>query len=138
MHTCTQLIGLALIAGGAYLIASGSNLSFLTGNGIASGAAIIIICGVVTLVITGIGLLGAFGLWRPLLVIVSEKKWHNSSLINSRVFDHCSLLCICHSLVPSLSTPGLAVLKEEVCEGFPPDISKSISTVTMPQKFSLF
>jgi len=63
------IIGLALIAGGAYLIASGSNLSFLTGNGIASGAAIIIICGGVTLIITAIGLLGAFGLWRPLLVI---------------------------------------------------------------------
>ena len=106
-HTHTQIIGLALIAGGAYLIASGSNLSFLTGNGIASGAAIIIICGGVTLIITAIGLLGAFGLWRPLLVIVSEKKRRNSSLINSQVFDHCSVLCIRHSLVPSLSTPGL-------------------------------
>ena len=71
-HTHIQLIGLALIGGGIYLIVAGSSLDFFTGNRVLSGAAIIIICGVVTAVVSGIGLLGACGLWRVLLGIVSE------------------------------------------------------------------
>ena len=66
-----QLIGLAILGVGIYLQVVGNNFAFLTGNSFVTGAALLIICGVVTVVVTGLGVLGGIGLWRPLLVIVS-------------------------------------------------------------------
>jgi len=68
----SQLIGLAILGVGIYLAVVGNNFAFLTGgNQFTSGAALLIICGVVTIVVTGLGILGGIGLWRPILVIVS-------------------------------------------------------------------
>jgi len=59
------------LAVGIYLAVVGNSLSFLTGgNSYTGGAALLIICGVITVVITGLGILGGIGLWRPILVIV--------------------------------------------------------------------
>jgi len=67
----SQLIGLAILGVGIYLVVVGNNFAFLTGGGnFTSGAALLIICGVITVVITGLGILGGIGLWRPILVIV--------------------------------------------------------------------
>jgi len=58
------------LAVGIYLAVVGNSLSFLTGgNSYTGGAALLIICGVITVVITGLGILGGIGLWRPILVI---------------------------------------------------------------------
>jgi hypothetical protein len=67
-----QLIGIALIAVGSYLIASGNSFEALTGNHFFSGAALLIICGIAVFFITGAGIVGAFFQWRPVLYIVSE------------------------------------------------------------------
>lgn len=66
-----QLIGLAILGVGIYLQVVGNNFAFLTNNTLVTGAALLIICGVVTVVITGLGVVGGIGLWRPILVIVS-------------------------------------------------------------------
>ena len=68
---CVQLIGLALVALSIYLLSTGNDLSFFTGNQIASGGALILIAGVVTAVISFLGVLGAIGMWPVLLIIVS-------------------------------------------------------------------
>ena len=66
------MVGLALLAGGIYLVAIGSTYDFVTGNQYASAAPILIICGAVTMVIAIIGIVAAIGLWWPLLLIVSD------------------------------------------------------------------
>ena len=48
-----------------------SDLEAITGSDISSGGAIYITCGIVTLIICGVGILGGILKNRPLLVIVS-------------------------------------------------------------------
>ena len=75
---CLQLAGLALIALGAYLIASGHSFAFFTGSEFFSGAAILIVCGIVVLIVTLVGLIGAFFNHRLFLYIVSMYMCMNS------------------------------------------------------------
>ena len=70
-HIHTQLIGLALIGGGSYLVHTGSNLDFFTGSRYFSGAVIIIVAGIITFLITLVGIVGAIMLNKFLLGLVS-------------------------------------------------------------------
>ena len=65
------MIGLALVGLAIYLLASQNDLRFLTGSNIASGAVLILIAGLITSVISFIGVLGAVGMWPVLLIVVS-------------------------------------------------------------------
>jgi hypothetical protein len=54
-----------------YLLATQNDLTFLTGSSIGSGAVLILIGGLITAVISFLGVLGAIGMWPVLLIIVS-------------------------------------------------------------------
>ena len=43
----------------------------LTGDGYIAGGALLIVCGIISFIVTIIGVIGAITLWRPVLVIVS-------------------------------------------------------------------
>ena len=73
--THTQLIGLALIGGGSYLVHTGSNLDFFTGSRFFSGAVIIIVAGIITFLITIVGIVGAIMLNKFLLGLVSTSLY---------------------------------------------------------------
>ena len=66
-----QLIGIAVLGVGAWGVAQNNAFNFITGNRIIGGAAVLIIAGIVTIIISVIGILGSAFKWRPLLVIVS-------------------------------------------------------------------
>ncbi len=66
------MIGLALVGLAIYLLATSNDLSFFTGNQIASGGALILIAGIITAIISFIGILGAIGMWPVLLIVVRE------------------------------------------------------------------
>ena len=68
-----QVLSLAIFASGAWLLYVGEENSYdvITGNSIVSGAALLVFAGGVTLVVSAVGMVGAFGMWRPVLVIVS-------------------------------------------------------------------
>lgn len=68
----SQLIGLALVAIGSYLVHTGNSLSFFTGNHFFSGAAILIICGIAVFLITALGIGGAFCQSKAILAFVSD------------------------------------------------------------------
>ena len=70
----SQLIGLAILALGIWLLVIGSDLSFLTGNRYASGAAVVVVIGVVTAIICLLGCVAGIKLWRGLLVVVRQLK----------------------------------------------------------------
>eukprot|EP00731_Ephydatia_muelleri_P006141 Em0003g389a len=63
------LIGLAILALGIWLLVIGSNLSFLTGNSYASGAAVVVVIGVVTAIICLLGCVAGIALRKVLLVV---------------------------------------------------------------------
>ena len=65
---------MALVGGGIYLVIVGRTYAFITGSEYASGAPLLIVCGVVTLVIAIIGVIAACGLWWPLMLIVCHKQ----------------------------------------------------------------
>lgn len=67
-----QLLGIALIGVGSYLIHSGNSLSTFTGNHFFSGAAILILCGIVVFIITAVGIAAAFFQLKFVLYLVSE------------------------------------------------------------------
>lgn len=69
---CMQVIGLGLIGLSIYLLATQNDLSFITGSNIASGGALILIAGLITAIISLIGILGALGKWSALLIVVSQ------------------------------------------------------------------
>ena len=78
MHTLPspqQLIGLALVGGGSYLVHTGSNLDFFTGSRFFSGAVIIIVAGIITFLITIVGIVGAIMLNKFLLGLVSTSLY---------------------------------------------------------------
>ena len=55
---------------GIYLLVTHNDFEYLTGNNIASGGAVILVAGVVSVMITLTGLVGAYRLMVPLLAIV--------------------------------------------------------------------
>ena len=68
-----QIVGLAIIALGIYLLVVDADYSFVTGTRYASGAVLLLIGGFITCVIAAFGVLGGLGKWWGLLVIVSDK-----------------------------------------------------------------
>ena len=66
-----QLIGLALVAFGIYLLVGDNTLRVLTGNEFASDGALILVAGVITAIISFVGILGAAGKWPVVLGFVS-------------------------------------------------------------------
>ena len=60
---------------GAWLLYVGEENSYdviTGGNGIVSGAALLVLAGGVALVVSALGMVGAFGMWRTVLIIVSH------------------------------------------------------------------
>lgn len=62
------LIACVIFAVGVYLIVESQSYSFITGSDFASGAALLIVSGIVTAFIAALGFVGACLKWRPLLV----------------------------------------------------------------------
>ena len=94
----SQLIGLAILALGIWLLVIGSNLSFLTGNSYASGAAVVVVIGVVTAIICLLGCVAGIALRKVLLVVVRQlKPLSRDSLFISFLSlpppSHCSSYC---------------------------------------------
>lgn len=69
LNSLFLIIGLALVGLSIYLLASQNDLKFLTGSSIGSGAVLILIAGLITAVISFIGVLGAIGMWPVLLIV---------------------------------------------------------------------
>lgn len=69
-----QILSLAIFAGGAWLLYVGEENDYdvITGSSIVSGAALLVLAGGVALVVSAVGMVGAFGMWRPILIIVSD------------------------------------------------------------------
>ncbi len=67
-----QILGIVVFSIGVWAIVAESDFSFITGNAIVSGAAILIVAGIVTIIICVVGILGAIFKARPLLAVVSE------------------------------------------------------------------
>ncbi len=65
------MVGLAIFAAGIYLAVIGERYAVLTGSSIVAGAAILIVCGIVTIAISVVGLVAAIGQFRWILLIVS-------------------------------------------------------------------
>lgn len=65
------LFAAAIVALGSYLLYLGeeNDYSVITGSNIVSGAALLLVAGVITLTVTAVGIVGACGMWRPLLFI---------------------------------------------------------------------
>ena len=67
-----QILGVIVFAIGIWAIVEDQNYSFVTGNNIVSGAAILIAAGIITFIICVVGILGALLKLRPLLLVVSR------------------------------------------------------------------
>jgi multisubunit Na+/H+ antiporter MnhC subunit len=67
-----QVIGLALVGFGIYLLVGDNTLRVLTGNEFASDGALILVAGVITAIIAFVGILGAAGKWPIVLGFVSQ------------------------------------------------------------------
>jgi hypothetical protein len=65
------LLGTALtgVAGWLLYLGEQNDYSVITGHTLVSGAALLLAAGVLTVVISGVGIVGACGMWRPLLFI---------------------------------------------------------------------
>ena len=68
---CLQVAGVAIFAAGIYLAVTGDRYAVLTGSSYVAGAAIIIVCGLITIATSVVGLVGAVGQFRWILLIVS-------------------------------------------------------------------
>lgn len=69
LNSIFLVIGLVLVGLSIYLLATQNDLTVITGNRIASGAVLILIAGLITSVISFIGVLGAVGMWSVLLIV---------------------------------------------------------------------
>jgi len=67
-----QILGIVVFAIGIWAIVEDQNYSFVTGNAIASGAAILIVSGIITMIICFFGIIGAIFKLRPILVLVRQ------------------------------------------------------------------
>ena len=63
---------MTVIGVGGWLITENDDFSFVTGNHIISGGALLITAGVITALICAVGIIGTIFKLRPLLFIVSE------------------------------------------------------------------
>ncbi len=72
MPLSLQILGVIVLAIGIWAVVAESDFSFITGNEIASGAALLIVSGIVTIIICLVGIFGGIFKARPLLVVVSE------------------------------------------------------------------
>lgn len=65
------ILGVGIAGVGSWLIYLGeqNDYSVLTGHTMLSGAALLLTAGVITLIISGVGIFGALAMWRPLLFI---------------------------------------------------------------------
>lgn len=63
------ILGVIVFAIGIWAIVEDQNYSFVTGNNIVSGAAILIAAGIITFIICVVGILGALLKLRPLLLV---------------------------------------------------------------------
>lgn len=72
-----QVVSLAIFAGGAWLLHVGEQNSYdvITGSSIVSGAALLVFAGGVTLIVSAVGMVGAFGMWRLVLLAVSSTSY---------------------------------------------------------------
>ena len=50
---------------GSLYVGEENSYDVITGNSIVSGAALLVFAGGVTLVVSAVGMVGAFGMWRP-------------------------------------------------------------------------
>lgn len=69
-----QCVGIGITAGGSYLLVKGDALSFFTSSSHFSAAALLVVVGVFTMLITLLGIAGGLFLWRPVLVVVSFRN----------------------------------------------------------------
>ena len=67
-----QLIGLAMIAVGIWLLVRNQDFDFLTNSIYLSPAVLLIVAGVITVVISVVGIVGAVGMWWCVIVVVSR------------------------------------------------------------------
>jgi hypothetical protein len=65
------VIGVAIFAAGIYLAVTGESYEILTGSSYTAGAAIIIVCGILTVAIAVVGVIGCLGQFRIILLIFS-------------------------------------------------------------------
>ena len=65
------LLGAGLTGVGSWLIYYGeqNDYSVITGHALVSGAALLVAAGIITLGISAVGIVGACGMWRPLLFV---------------------------------------------------------------------
>ena len=66
-----QAIALTVIGVGGWLISENDDFSFVTGNSIISGGALLIAAGIITTLICAVGIIGTIFKLRPILFIVS-------------------------------------------------------------------
>jgi hypothetical protein len=71
LNVIFTIIGLALISVGIWLIVRGTDYSFITDSLYASPASLLIVAGIVTVVISIVGIIGALGMWYCVLIVVS-------------------------------------------------------------------
>ena len=60
---------IAGVAGWLIYLGEDNDYSVITGHTLVSGAALLLTAGIVTVVISGVGIVGSCGMWRPLLFI---------------------------------------------------------------------
>ena len=63
---------MAIFAAGIYLAVTGESYEILTGSSYTAGAAIIIVCGILTVAIAVVGVIGCLGQFRIILLIVGS------------------------------------------------------------------
>lgn len=88
-----QLVGLALMGIGSWLVHTGHSFSYFTGSHFFSGAAILIICGIAIFIITGCGIAGAIFRIKFILYIVSS-RFSSSYVLTKSVCGVQGLVCV--------------------------------------------
>lgn len=98
-----QILSLAIFAGGGWLLYVGEENGYdvITGSSIVSGAALLVLAGGITLIVSAVGMVGAFGMWRPVLFIVSTTRTVGV-FIGVEYFASIALLCISDTAQPEL------------------------------------
>ena len=89
---------------------SDNTLRILTGNEIASGAALILVAGLITAIIAFVGILGAAGRWPIVLGFVSLSLPPPPSLSLQRFLEYKIILCTHLVLRPLPTCSGLILL----------------------------
>ena len=72
----TQLLGFVTTGIGIWGLVDGSQGDYdvITGDNTISAAAVLLTAGVITLALAAVGICGAWGMWRPVLIIVSGQQ----------------------------------------------------------------